>query len=111
TQERHHLARHLQVRDIRVQIDAVQALQIETDMAIEQLVDVRHLSHGAPPTRPGSDPTSPPRTVSHSPTCPPRPSEAGLTARGVEELAGRAQRGDRAPPLPAGVDVDELDTA
>jgi hypothetical protein len=45
-QERDHLPADLQVRDVGVQIDAVQALQVEGHMAVEEVVDVARCGHG-----------------------------------------------------------------
>jgi hypothetical protein len=50
TQEHDDLAAHLQVRDIRVQIDAIEALQVNGDMTSQQIIDVRDLSHRTTPT-------------------------------------------------------------
>jgi hypothetical protein len=45
-QERDHLPVNLQVGDVGIQVDAVQALQVEGHMAVEEVVDVAHRSHG-----------------------------------------------------------------
>jgi hypothetical protein len=44
-QERDHLAPDLQVGDVGVEVDAVQAMQVEGDMTVEDIVDVDHRSH------------------------------------------------------------------
>jgi hypothetical protein len=46
-QEEHHLPAHLEVRDVRVEQHPVHALDLESHVTIEDLVDVR-LGH--PPT-------------------------------------------------------------
>jgi hypothetical protein len=45
-EEGDHLPADLQVGDVGVQIDAVQALQVEGHMAVEEVVDVARRSHG-----------------------------------------------------------------
>jgi hypothetical protein len=50
TQERDDLTRHLKVRHIRVEIDAIEALHFESHMTGKQIVDVRDLDHSPPPT-------------------------------------------------------------
>jgi len=45
-EEGDHLPADLQVGDVGVQIDAVQALQLEGHMAVEEVVDAAHHSHG-----------------------------------------------------------------
>jgi hypothetical protein len=47
-EEGHQLARHLERRDVTVEIQPVQALDLEGHMVAQQLVDGRH---GAPPSR------------------------------------------------------------
>ena len=47
--EAHHLARGLEVRHVGVQVDPVEALEIEHHMVIEQVVHVDDGGHGAPP--------------------------------------------------------------
>jgi hypothetical protein len=44
-QKRHHLPAHLQIRHITVQIDPIQALQIQAHMPVEHIVHRRHRSH------------------------------------------------------------------
>src|SRR5579872_3532523 len=44
-----HLAANLQPRNIRVQVDAVQAFEVKHNMPIEQLIDVPHLWHATHP--------------------------------------------------------------
>ena len=44
-QERDHLASDLKSRDVTVEIDPVQALDIKTYMTIEDLVDIDHHNH------------------------------------------------------------------
>jgi hypothetical protein len=56
-QEDDHLPTHLQVRHVGVQVDAIQALQVERYMAVEHVVDVAHRRHhGTPSMRTRSDP-------------------------------------------------------
>jgi hypothetical protein len=45
-EEGDHLPADLQVGDVGVQIDAVQALQVEGHMAVEEVVDVAGCDHG-----------------------------------------------------------------
>ena len=47
-QERDHLAADLQVGDIGVEVDAIQALQVQRYMTVQDLVDVHHPPHGPP---------------------------------------------------------------
>jgi hypothetical protein len=55
-QERGHLATHLEVRDIHVQVEPIDAGHVEVNMAIKNVVDVHHgRSHQATPVRTGSD--------------------------------------------------------
>jgi hypothetical protein len=49
-QERDHLAADLQVGDIGVEVEAVQAIQVERDVAVQDLVDVHHRRHIDHPT-------------------------------------------------------------
>jgi hypothetical protein len=44
-EKRHHLARDLQIRNIRIQVDPVQAFEVEDYMAIQDLVDVANMCH------------------------------------------------------------------
>jgi hypothetical protein len=44
-QERDHLAADLQVGDVGVEVDAVQAIQVERYVAVEDVVDVHHRRH------------------------------------------------------------------
>ena len=44
-QEPHHLPTDLQVRQVRVQIQPVDALDLERHMTLEHVVDVRHVRH------------------------------------------------------------------
>jgi hypothetical protein len=44
-QERDHLPANLQVRDVGIQLDAVQAPQVEGHMALEEVVEVARRSH------------------------------------------------------------------
>ncbi|HEY3193670.1 MAG TPA: hypothetical protein VGK42_00365 [Candidatus Dormibacteraeota bacterium] len=44
-QERDHLAADLQVGDVGVEVDAVQAIQVEGDVTVEDIVDVDHHRH------------------------------------------------------------------
>jgi len=46
-----HLATDLQPGNIRVQVDAVQALEVEHNMPVEQLVNVTHLCHATYPPK------------------------------------------------------------
>jgi hypothetical protein len=48
-QERDHLAADLQVGDVGVEVDAIQALQVQPHMPIQQIVDVDRLGHGTLP--------------------------------------------------------------
>jgi hypothetical protein len=41
-EKHHHLARDLQVRHVGVEVDAVQALQVEAHVAVEHVVEVAH---------------------------------------------------------------------
>ena len=50
-QERDHLPADLQVGDVGVEVDAVQAIQVERDVAVEDVVDVRHHRHIDHPDR------------------------------------------------------------
>jgi hypothetical protein len=59
-QERDHLAADLQVGDVGVEVEAVQAIQVERDVAVEDVVDVHHRRHIDHPTvRTASDPSGP----------------------------------------------------
>jgi hypothetical protein len=49
-QERDHLAADLQVGDVGVEVDAVQAIQVERYVAVEDVVDVHHRHHMTTPT-------------------------------------------------------------
>jgi hypothetical protein len=56
-EEADHLPADLEVRHIRVQVDAVQALKVQGHMAVEHVVDIAHpRHHGTPNMRTGSDP-------------------------------------------------------
>jgi hypothetical protein len=44
-EESNHLATDLQPGNVGVQIDAVQALEVEHNVPVEQLIDVPHFSH------------------------------------------------------------------
>ena len=48
-QERHDLPADLQGRDVGVAPDAVDALDVEGDVAFQQVIDVDYLGHGLPP--------------------------------------------------------------
>ena len=79
-EEGDHLPADLQVGDVGVQIDAIQALQVEGHMAVEEVVDVARHSHGTTSARGQARIT----LTSHSPAVTPdarraRRSEAGLT--------------------------------
>jgi hypothetical protein len=50
-QERDHLAADLQVGDVGVEIDAIQAIQVERYVAVEDVVDVHHRRHMDHPDR------------------------------------------------------------
>jgi hypothetical protein len=50
-QERDHLAADLQVGDIGVEVAAIQAIQVERDVAVEDVVDVHHRRHMDHPDR------------------------------------------------------------
>src|SRR6266571_4693216 len=54
-QERDHLAADLQVGDVGVEVDAVQAIQVQCHVTVEDIVDVHHTGHGATPVRTASD--------------------------------------------------------
>ena len=49
-QERDHLAADLQVGDIGVAVEAVQAIQVERDVAVQDVVDGHHRRHMDHPT-------------------------------------------------------------
>jgi hypothetical protein len=53
-QEPDHLAADLQVRDVGVEVDAVQAIQVERDVAVQDVVDVHHRRHMDHPIREAS---------------------------------------------------------
>ena len=58
TQERDDLTRHLQVRHVPVEIEPVEALDLQRHVTSEQIVDVRDIGHRPPPNvRTASDPT------------------------------------------------------
>jgi len=44
-QEPDHLPADLQIRDIRVQVQPIDTLDLERHMTLEHVVDVRHVSH------------------------------------------------------------------
>jgi hypothetical protein len=44
-EERDHLAADLQFGDVGIQIDTIQALEVEHDVATEDLVDIAHRCH------------------------------------------------------------------
>jgi hypothetical protein len=46
----HHLPAHLQVRDVGVEINAVDALQIQDHMRVEEVIDIDRGGHGATST-------------------------------------------------------------
>jgi hypothetical protein len=46
-QERDHLAADLQVGDVGVEIDTIQAIQVKRYVALEDIVDVHHRRHVA----------------------------------------------------------------
>ncbi|WP_426939038.1 hypothetical protein ACQCSV_01550 [Pseudarthrobacter sp. S3] len=46
--ERNHLAADLQGRDLAVEIDPVQALNIQGHVAVENLIDINHHNYGSP---------------------------------------------------------------
>jgi hypothetical protein len=48
-EEPDHLPAHLQVGNIGVEVDAIQALQVQPHMPVEQIVDVDRLGHGTLP--------------------------------------------------------------
>jgi hypothetical protein len=48
-QERDHLAADLQVGDVGVEVDAVQAIQVQRDVTVEDIVDVHHRHMATPP--------------------------------------------------------------
>jgi hypothetical protein len=49
-QERDHLAADLQVGDVGVEVDAIQAIQVERYVAVQDLVDIHHRRHIDHPT-------------------------------------------------------------
>ena len=51
TEKRDHLPAYLQLRNVGVQVNAIQAFQIERDMPIDDLIDVAYLCHAASPTK------------------------------------------------------------
>ena len=52
TEKRDHLPAYLQLRNVGIQVNAIQALQIEHDMPIDDLIDVAHLlPRCVPPTK------------------------------------------------------------
>jgi len=62
--EAHHLPAHLQVGDVRVQIQPIDTLDLERHMTLEHVIDVRHARHPrmvnakgglCPPARPARD--------------------------------------------------------
>jgi hypothetical protein len=48
-QEPDHLPAHLQVGDVDVEVDAIQALQVQPDMPVEQVIDIDRVGHGHTP--------------------------------------------------------------
>ena len=92
--EAHDLARGLQVRHVGVEIDPIEALEIEDHMVVEQVVHVDDGGHGAPPPRGQARTQRPVRSnVSHSPMGCPRRSEAGLIGRLLNKAgSGRSVR-------------------
>ena len=44
-EEGHHLPAHLQIGDVGVQVEPVDAVQLEADMTLEHVIDVRHARH------------------------------------------------------------------
>jgi hypothetical protein len=50
-QERDHLAADLQVGDVGVEIDAIQAIQVKRHVTVQDLVDVHHRRHIDHPDR------------------------------------------------------------
>jgi hypothetical protein len=46
----HHLPAHLQVGDVGVEVDAVDALQIQDHVRVEEVIDVDRGGHGATST-------------------------------------------------------------
>src|SRR5579859_1988838 len=47
SQKRDDLTADLQVGDVPIEVDPVEALQIQCDMAVEYIVDIDHLGHPA----------------------------------------------------------------
>ena len=45
-EEAHDLAADLEVGDVRVEVDAVEAVEVQHDMSVEDVVDVADLNHG-----------------------------------------------------------------
>jgi len=84
-QERDNLAADLQVGDVGVEVDAIQAVQVERYVAVQDLVDVHHRRHIDHPTV---------RTASDSPsgtTKPMTPDHVGFSAvRGEASLVLRS---------------------
>ena len=52
-QERHHLAGHLKNRAVSVQVEPVQALNLQADMSLQHLIDVHHARHATSVPREG----------------------------------------------------------
>jgi hypothetical protein len=81
-EEADHLPSDLEVRHVRVQVDAIQALKVEGHMAVKHVVDGAHRRHhGTPQHEDSLGPTAPAMAVifPHHPTDT-RRSEAGLTS-------------------------------
>jgi hypothetical protein len=49
--EANDLAANLEVGHVGVEVEAVEAVEVEQDMAVEDVVDVRELGHLLPPGR------------------------------------------------------------
>jgi hypothetical protein len=99
-----HLPAHLEVGDVGVEVEAVEALQVQSDVAVEEVVHIEglpcgrslHSSRHHDHLHEGSlGPTSGAPNLRHSPTLRPRRSEAGLIRRLVSFAFGAERRGAR----------------
>jgi len=82
-EKRHHLPADLQqVRDVGVEIDAFQALDVQDNVTVQRVVDIAHRRHDPPPPREDSLGLPSTRTIPAVTThveVATRRSEAGLT--------------------------------
>src|SRR5438445_12946992 len=94
-QEPLHLRTDLQVRDIRVQIQPIDALDLQRDMAVEDITDVHNTRHA--PQAVASGPALPARNPrSHASTS----GEAGRGACPLPPIRNRRTPGFRPTPPP-----------